>query len=294
MTPTSPLAYRRSLEDRLRVVAAETGRDLGWVRRRHVFIRVLHRLVGNQPDRWVLKGGFAVELRRPGLARATRDIDLTVRTAGLAGDGQEALQSALASALARDVDGDGFGFAIGRVTPLAEDAYGRPAWRFSVDAALAGKSFVAFHLDVVERPEELVELTTLALPAGTAPPPGAGPRVVVVTDLRQQFAEKLHALTRSYATGESTRVKDLLDIVLLAEDGLQADRRLHEVVRRIFTVRGTSELPGDLGPPPLSWEGPFRLMAGSIGLPDLTAPEAGRIAAAIWLEARAAQQRKES
>jgi len=184
VTPTSPLAYRRSLEDRLRVVAAETGRDLGWVRRRHVFIRVLHRLVGNQPDSWVLKGGFAVELRRPGLARATRDIDLTVRSAGLAGDGLEALPRSLASALAGDVDGDGFGFTIGRVTPLAEDACGRPSWRYSIDASLAGKSFVAFHLDVVERPEELVELTTLALPAGTAPPPGAGPRVVVVTDLR--------------------------------------------------------------------------------------------------------------
>lgn len=78
----SAAAYRQSLETRLRQQAETSGRDLNWLRRRHVFLRLLHRLAAAEPDRWVLKGGVAVELRRPGLARPTRDLDLVMRDAG--------------------------------------------------------------------------------------------------------------------------------------------------------------------------------------------------------------------
>jgi hypothetical protein len=287
------MAYRRSLEDRLRASANDDGRDLGWLRRRHVFLRVLHRLAANQPDEWVLKGGFAVELRRPGLARTTLDIDLTLRHR-MAGDIDEArVRTPLVRALSADVDGDFFQFAVGPGTPLADDTHGRAAWRFTVDAILAGRSFVKFHLDLVERPEELIGITTLRLPVGIAAPPGAVVRSVVVTDLRQQFAEKVHALTRSYANGESTRVKDLLDIVLLVDDGLIGDAELYVVVRRVFAVRGTSELPTVLGAPPLAWAEPFQRMAVNVGLPDMTAVDAGKIASDIWLDACQAVERRE-
>jgi len=212
----------------------------------------------------------------------------------IVGDGDEAwARATLVEALSVDVDGDFFQFAVGAGTPLVDDAYGRPAWRFTVDAILAGKSFVKFHLDLVERPEELVGLTTLILPIGVAAPPGAVVRSVVVTDLRQQFAEKIHALARSYASGESTRVKDLLDIVLLVDDGLIGDADLYEVVRRVFTVRGTSELPASLGPPPMAWAEPFRQMALNVGVTDMTAQDAGKIASSVWLDACHAVERRE-
>lgn len=294
MTSPSPMAYRRSLEDRLRAAAAESGRELGWVRRRHVFIRVLHRLTASRPDDWVLKGGFAVELRRPGFARATIDLDLAVRRrTSTSGDVALARES-LVDALGVDVDGDQFLFLVGPGRPLAEDANGRPAWRFSIDAQLAGKSFVTFRLDLVERPEELVDLTTLTLPVGTAAPHGATPRYIVTTALRQQCAEKLHALTRSYATGESTRVKDLVDVVLLVDDGLVGDERLYAVVRRVFTVRGTSSVPTEIGPPPVGWGEPFRTLAASAGLTGVTAAEAGRIVTDLWLQACQAAEGKDS
>ena len=134
-----PDAYRRSLEDRLRASATDSGLDLGWLRRRHVFMRVLHRLAANQPDEWVLKGGFAVELRRPGLARTTLDIDLTLRQR-MAGDVVESrVRAPLVRALSADVDGDFFQFAVGPGTPLANDTHGRAAWRFTVDSILAGR-----------------------------------------------------------------------------------------------------------------------------------------------------------
>ena len=252
-----------------------------------------NRLAANQPDEWVLKGGFAVELRRPGLARTTVDIDLTVRRRIVGNVDVIRIRDMLVAALSVDVDGDSFQFSLGPGAPLADDAYGRPAWRFTVDAILAGRSFVRFRMDLVERPEELVGLTTPTLPVGVGAPPGAVVRSVVATDLRQQFAEKFHALTRSYASGESTRVKDLLDIVLLVDDGLIGDAELHVVVRRVFAVRGTAELPTVLDAPPLAWAEPFQRMAVDVGLLDMTAVDAGRIASDIWLDACQAVQRRE-
>ena len=68
---TSAAALRAAIEDRLRAHAVESGNDLNWLRRRFVFARILTRICASAPDGWILKGGMAVELRRPGLARAT-------------------------------------------------------------------------------------------------------------------------------------------------------------------------------------------------------------------------------
>lgn len=286
--PVNVLALRRSLEDRLRQTAERTGRDLGWTRRRHVFLRAIHRLAANAPRIWVLKGGFAVELRRPGLARATRDIDLALRTSSeTRGDGTFA-RSLLSEALTPDPDMDRFHFVVGAPTGLADDAYGRPAWRFHVSAELAGKSFVEFRIDVVERPEELVGLTEITVPAGDVV---TGPtRMVAVTDLRQQFAEKLHALTRSYAGGSSTRVKDLVDLVLLLEDGLTADGELVVTVRRVFAVRGTAKPPQQLGTPPVGWFGPFATWAEELDLRYRTAHSASAAVDRTWIAAQHAAE----
>lgn len=277
MTGASGLGKRRSLEDRLRAVAQSSGRDLGWLRRRHVFIRALHRLAADPDGRWVLKGGVAVELRRGDAARATKDIDVAISEPADWDAGGDAARAALAKALAHDADGDLFDFVITRRTPLADDAYGRPAWRFSVDANLAGKLFVSIRIDLVDRPEELVGLTTLELPAGISPLPGAPIRWITVTDLRQQFAEKFHALTRSYSGGDSTRVKDLLDVVLLIDDGLRGDALLATVVRRVFTVRGTPIVPSALGRPPTGWGPTFAALAAEVGLTEVTAANAGEM-----------------
>lgn len=194
-----------------------------------------------------------------------------------------------------DPDADRFHFLVGASTPLADDAYGRPAWRFHVSAELAGKSFVEFRIDVVERPEELVGLTEIDVPAGDVPAGdvAVGPvRTVAVTDLRQQFAEKLHALTRSYAGGTSTRVKDLVDLVLLLEDGLAADVDLVATVRRVFAVRGAAAPPLDLGPPPAGWAGPFADWAIELNLRYRTAHSASAAVDRIWTAAQDAAERE--
>ncbi len=293
--PQSAAAYRQSLETRLRQQAESDGRDLNWLRRRHVFLRLLHRLAAAEPDRWALKGGVALELRRPGLARATRDLDLVMRDAGSVDPRDpDQIHELLRTALGADIDGDRFDFVLGPPNRLAEDAYRRPAWRFHVEARLAGKRFVDTRLDVVIRPEELVGLSEAPLPPGLAAPAGAPERVMVVTDLRQQFAEKLHALTRSYAAGQSSRVKDLVDMVVLLDDGVACDERLVACVQTVFAVRATHVVPEDLSDPPMSWYEPYQRMARDLGVAPDDLDSAHRLIATAWNAARERATRKDS
>ena len=75
-------AFRRALEDRLQDIARKEGVDLQRLRRQVAFDRLLARLFhAAEPPAlpWVLKGGYAMELRIEA-ARATKDIDLTMRS----------------------------------------------------------------------------------------------------------------------------------------------------------------------------------------------------------------------
>jgi hypothetical protein len=230
---------------------------------------------------------MAVELRRPGLARATRDIDLVMRF-GVVDDPSdvEQVREALLESLIKDVDGDWFVFGVSGGVRLSDDSYGRPAWRFLIEARLAGKRFAELRSDVVARPEELAGIEQRALPdvLGFA---GIPPRLVQVTDLRQQYAEKIHAMTRSYPDGTSSRVKDLVDLVLLIEDGVSADPDpgLRDVVQRVFKIRATHEMPMDLPVPPASWRVPFERLATEVGLPVTSYLDAHALVAQHWRQA---------
>lgn len=61
------------------------ARDSGVVARRiHLVVaidRLLVRLLGATPGRWVVKGGYANQLRRPDDARFTEDLDLKIDAA---------------------------------------------------------------------------------------------------------------------------------------------------------------------------------------------------------------------
>ena len=68
-------AFRTALEARLKA-AQHDGVGLARLRTRVVFERLLARLHAVAPDVWVLKGGFALELRLGARARTTKDIDV--------------------------------------------------------------------------------------------------------------------------------------------------------------------------------------------------------------------------
>lgn len=243
------VALRRALEDRLKQESESTGGDLGRLRRRVVFDRLAVRLAADRGTQWVLKGGAVLEFRLRDRARATKDLDIAVTDDVTEGS---LVRELLIDALTEDPDGDWFSFRVREPVTMAADTAGRGSWRFSVEAWLAGKTFAGIRLDVAARGEELAVTEQLALP-GALGFAGIPARSIEAVERRQHFAEKLHALTRDYGARPNTRVKDLVDLVLLIEDGLPANDALVEVVRHVFAVRDTHPCPMTIPDPPPRW-----------------------------------------
>ncbi|MER5929359.1 nucleotidyl transferase AbiEii/AbiGii toxin family protein [Streptomyces sp. NPDC002054] len=278
---------RRALEARLKQEAAETGTDLARRRRLVVFDRMAARLAEDPVGDWVLKGGAVMEFRLTGRARTTKDLDLAVRPDGGGGLEGGPVRELLIEALEGDLDGYGFRFRVAAPVALKADVAGRGGWRFSVEAHLAGKLFAGVRVDVVDRGEEISLTERLPLP-NTLDFAGTPPRVIEAVDRRQHFAEKLHALTRDYGDRPNTRVKDLVDLVLLAETGLLGDADLAKAVRHVFVVRATHSVPDVLPDPPPKWRDSYPELAEELAtdiLPTLDAAMA--LVRGLWAQALA-------
>jgi len=263
-------AFRRALEDRLQDIAGKESIDLQRLRRQVAFDRLLARLFqAAQPGAlpWVLKGGYAMELRIKA-ARTTKDIDLTMRSVFSSGEKQDdkknlAVLEKLQEAAAFSSD-DFFVYAIGE--PIADlDAAPYGGARFPVEARLDGRVFVGFHLDVgigdaVMEPLEVIEGRDWLGFAGIASPS------LYMIPREQQFAEKLHAYTLPRHGAANTRVRDLVDMVLLIQSGTLTHDKVAEAIRVTFERRRTHALPNSLPVPPIEWQKPYEALARECGL----------------------------
>ena len=125
---------------------------------------------------------------------------------------------------------------------------------------------------------------------------GIDPVVVPALPLEFAVAEKVHAYTRAYGDRmlASTRVKDLVDLVLIAGEAALDVRRLREALEVTFDRRATHPLPARLPRPAADWRVPYGRMCRDIGLePDLGAGHelaallvdpvlAGEVVAGTW------------
>ncbi len=256
-------AFRQALEQRLKDRAHGDGARLARDRKRVVFDRLLARLLAVANRRWLLKGGFALDLRLTTRARSTKDIDIEWRA------GEEELLDSLLDAASHDA-GDFFAFAIERAG-VPEDRLGG-SHRFRVSASLAGRPFETFLLDVGFRADHPLESETLRTEdlLGFA---GIEPVEVDAVPLELQVAEKLHAYTRTYEGGRtSTRPKDLVDLALISELSQLDAATLRREIDTIFALRDTHAAPSALPSPPSEWAPPFRRLAEEVGVPpELTA-----------------------
>lgn len=279
MTPyETPAALRDALEARLIERSRAEGIDYQRLRRLAVFERLLVRLEAAEPGQWILKGGFALEVRLGGRARTTRDLDLAVRDADA--DGAR-LRERLIDALSADPRGDGFRFEVGPATPISADLAGRPGWRFSIRCSLAGRSFGSVRVDVVARETDIAPTERVALP-NVLSFAGFDAGTIDVVTPQQHFAEKLHAMTRTYAgERESTRVRDLADLVLLIEQGLERDGLL-PVVEALFAARGTHPVPREIADPPPSWAPLYAELAAELDVLRRSLPDALDALRAFW------------
>jgi hypothetical protein len=251
-------AFRIALEARLKSLAQAEGVDLQRLRRQVSFDRLLARLFSEPNVPWLLKGGYAMELRLRS-ARTTKDIDLSLPgEVGRKGDVLERLQDSATTDL-----GDYFTFAVG--LPQM-DLEGAPEGgsRYPVIASLAGRVFTKFHLDVgigdaIVRPTEIIRGRDWLEFAGIPLVP------CIAISREQQFAEKLHAYTRPRERPNS-RVKDLVDMALLVKMGLLGSAKLKEAIRATFDQRGSHAVPTVFPDPPESWRQPYAQLAGECGL----------------------------
>ena len=279
----TPEALRAAIEDRLRNEGAGSGTDVARLRRRTVFERLLVRLERASPGTWVVKGGMALELRLGGRARTTRDLDLSVRANAVLDE----VHTLLVDALIEDPDGDGFEFRLSAPTPIAADEAGRPGWTFLTDARLGGRTFERVKIQIVPRADEITGTVRVPLPGALS---FAGIEVVEVevVDPAQHFAEKLHAYTREYGDRPNSRVRDLPDLVLLIEDGLDP-HGAHRAAAHVFEVRGTHPLPIALPDPPAGWGPRYAQLAGELDISARTVDDAMTVVRAFWAQALAAE-----
>jgi len=266
--------FRTALEERLRQKAKEIGLPLLRLRKEVAFERLLARLLVVAPERWMLKGGLALDYRLGDRARSTQDMDLGHR---------ESLDSATLDVMASaalDL-GDYFVYTIERSDPLPIPEVG--AVRYRVHVELAGRTFERAVVDIglntaatlgVER----IRSRGLLAFAGLDSP------LVPAFPLAFHIAEKVHAYTRTHGAGEreSTRVKDLVDLVLIATDPSTqlSAAGVHDALVHTFSGRDAQVLPSFLPFPPASWPRPYRVLARDVGL-DGDVVAGHRVAAAL-------------
>lgn len=127
-------AFRRALEERLKRASLTDQIDPNRLRRQVSFDRLLARLFREESAPWVLKGGYALELRFKA-ARSTVDIDLTVQrvAASASGDQNQIVREMLQSAA--DISlGDWFEFVVGPASmELTAAPYGGAATRSKLE-----------------------------------------------------------------------------------------------------------------------------------------------------------------
>jgi predicted nucleotidyltransferase component of viral defense system len=225
------------------------------------------------PGVWVLKGGFALELRLGAQARTTKDIDVDWAVS------EDEAVGLLLDAAAVVLD-DRFEFALER--SQADDDLPGGGQRWTVAATLAGREFervaidIGFATEPVLEPESIVSSHLLDF-ADIAPV-----RIPAVA-IEQHVAEKLHAYTRTYAADmPSSRVKDLVDIVVIAHTTTIDADRLIRAIGEIFQRRGTHPVPHAVPPPPRDWGLGWRRLVANV--PDDEDVGVGHATAASFLD----------
>ncbi len=275
-------AFRQALETRLRSIAQERGVQIQGVRLKIAIERLLARLFHDANPPWLLKGGYAMELRFRPKARTTRDLDLTlgdpVAPGALAARLDE-VHGSLMDAAGLDL-GDFFEFTI---PPARSELAAAPGGGgvFNVIAKVAGREFARFHIDigfgdaVLGQPERLDGDDLLAFVE--IPPP-----TVLAIPKTQQFAEKIHAYTLPWTDRQNTRSRDLVDMVMLIERGELDREGARRAVIETFRHRRRHPLPCKLDPPPRVWSVEFPTMATEAGISVTDLDEAFDILSAYW------------
>ncbi|MCK5214303.1 MAG: nucleotidyl transferase AbiEii/AbiGii toxin family protein [Candidatus Omnitrophica bacterium] len=275
------IAFRKALEDRLKNIAREQSIPLDRLRRRVTFDRFLARLFEpNKPNQqWILKGGYALEFRFHNIARTTKDIDFSIPH--MKEPNENTIRELLQAEVKRDKS-DWFQFFIG--VPMREfdqAVYG--GWRYPVEARVANRVFSKFHVDIGIGDAVIseAEWKTGDDILGFA---GIKPACVAMLPIEQHFAEKIHAYSYPREKRPFSRIRDLVDLVLLIEQGLPERKLVLAATKATFKRRSTHDIPQELETPPEFLEDSYAKMAQDCGILKKTMTEAFSFLKEYWLE----------
>ena len=248
-------AFRRALEDRLRTESLSSGMPLVRLRKTIAFERFLARLVAHSPGGWALKGGFHLQLRFGIVSRSTKDIDLLISKE------LPEIRKILAFAGVVDLK-DGFSF---EVSSPGDENRTRSNIRLKVQSLLDDRIFETFHIDVglhdpVVDKFDWMQMSDI-LDFADIPSPRIPCYPVV-----QQVAEKVHALSRPHVSGSVSRVKDFVDLLILARWKPIDSEKLRMALKGTFTAMDTHPIPKEVPHLPADWRTSFRKLAKEAGL----------------------------
>lgn len=97
--------------------------------------------------------------------------------------------------------------------------------------------------------------------------------------LTTQVAEKLHTYTRTYASGETSRARDLADILLAASLTQFDGAKLRQAIDATFKARASHPVPPQMPDPPQRIASSYGQVARELDLPWRTIEGAGAAAA---------------
>jgi hypothetical protein len=219
-----------------------------------------------QPDgpRVVVKGGVALELRLPGRARATDDLDVVIQC------DEEDLVEAFDGAL-RPGYGDCTFTRRADVHPLGDK--GVRVW---VQVAYRTQRWATVQVDLAHPDAAGTETERLGgIPLARFGL--SGPPDVPCLSLRYHIAQKWHGMTRAMPNGgPNDRFRDAIDLLLLRDLVDPAELpAVREACEETFRVRAEHAWPPPIALP-THWEKPFGAMATGVGLSSASLGEAER------------------
>ena len=221
----------------------------------------LERTGGQGVDaHFTLKGGVALELRRQGRARATKDLDVSYR-----GPETMDLVSVVEEALS---------MPYGRFTfqrtgnPLSMPRANTV--RIDIKVRFHGSAWGTVILDVnlgegTSTEIEMVDAFDLGAAFGIQ-----GPRQLPCLSLRHHIAQKIHGMTLPPINAESPneRVQDAIDILLFRDEFAAAAMLtgLREACEEIFRARASHDWPPAFSPP-AHWREVYVTLAEELNIP---------------------------
>jgi hypothetical protein len=253
MKYASAAALDRAITDVLLRRVDGDGKRYEQLRREVAFERVLARLVAEDPDMWLLKGGVALDYRLHE-ARSTLDLDLSAKI------DIATFQEKLDRAIAIDL---GDFFEVQFSGPPSRPVDEVETYRFGLDVRLNNRTFMKVSIDVGFADPWLGDAEALETSEVLAFA-GVEPVTVKAISIEQHIAEKVHAYTKSYGSRQNSRVKDLVDLMLLSGHRPIAMTELGTVLDAVFRSRATHELPKSFPLPPDDWRDAYQKLSETL------------------------------